>query len=729
MYINLPSKNHYRRPASYASKGYYSRRLAVDFAVPLITNVKNAKLLAEALVRKMPLDVSNIDAKSSHLTHTFPGLVNIGAFVPGLGVSDSQDLITSTAASLSGGFSTVIFLPLGTNGDIVDRQSLEQARSDVSGHAHCNYGFTIKATAANVDLMDDELQAEVKALFVSSSTPVSVIASHFSAWTSEKIIVTDAKGSELASVLLLASLHGRPVHVTDVRTLDDLLLISLSKSKQLKVTCDVSVYSLFFTAEQFPGVKVLPTAEVQNVLWQKLDIIDAFSVGAIPYLLASALGKPASACSGIGETLPLLLTAVSERKLTLDDVRRRLYDNPMNIFGISDQHNTRVEVVIGRRVKYNVHPSCWSPVLQTSGATHRVVIHGQTAFLDGSLFSTQSGRDISGLVVTHGAPAALIKDDQAALPPITSVVTQPSTLQIQYGPAAHIPQIQPHPAFHRRHILSVRQFSQKDIYDLFAIANEMRFQVERNGTVDTLKGKVLCTVFYEPSTRTSSSFDAAMKRCGGQVVQVAAETSSVQKGETLADTIRTLACYGDAVVIRHPQVGSAQEAAKYSPVPIINAGDGIGEHPTQALLDVYTIRCELGTVNDRTITLLGDLKNGRTVHSLVSLLCLYSVRLNFVAPTQLAMPYNVVSAARKAGVPVTICESLDEVLADTDVLYVTRVQRERFQSEAEWLLVKDAYRIDHAVLSRAKEDMIVMHPLPRLQGECLLGEVASHTYQ
>jgi carbamoyl-phosphate synthase/aspartate carbamoyltransferase len=201
------------------------------------------------------------------------------------------------------------------------------------------------------------------------------------------------------------------------------------------------------------------------------------------------------------------------------------------------------------------------------------------------------------------------------------------------------------------------------------------------------------------------------------VVQITPETSSVQKGETLADTIRTLACYGDAVVIRHPAVGSAQEAAKFSPIPVINAGDGIGEHPTQALLDVYTIRSELGTVNGRTITLLGDLKNGRTVHSLVSLLCSYSVRLNFVAPALLAMPSNVVSVARKAGVPVTICESLDEVLADTDVLYVTRVQKERFQSEAEWLVVKDAYRIDHAVLSRAKEDMIVMHPLPRLHGE------------
>jgi carbamoyl-phosphate synthase/aspartate carbamoyltransferase len=153
------------------------------------------------------------------------------------------------------------------------------------------------------------------------------------------------------------------------------------------------------------------------------------------------------------------------------------------------------------------------------------------------------------------------------------------------------------------------------------------------------------------------------------------------------------------------------------PFPILNAGDGTGEHPTQALLDVYTIRSELGTVNGRTVTLVGDLKNGRTVHSLVTLLCMYSVRLNFVSPTSLAMPTNVVSVARKAGVQVHECESLEEVLGETDVLYVTRVQKERFADEREWEQVKDVYRVDHAMLSRAKEDVIVMHPLPRVNGK------------
>ncbi|KAF7328960.1 Bifunctional pyrimidine biosynthesis protein [Mycena venus] len=706
MYINLPSKNHYRRPASYSSKGYHTRRMAVDFAVPLITNIKNAKLLAEALVRRLPLEVSSIDSKSSHRTHTFPGLINIAAFVPSLIEENSPDLIQVTKASISAGFTTSVIIPLDLKGSISDRTSLERAKANVAGGAHCNFALSIAASADNVQSLDEELQAEAKALFIpfdvsATSTPLSIVAAHFTAWPAEKPVVTDAKGSDLACILLLASLHNRSVHVTDVRSKDDLLLISLSKAKQLKVTCDVSVYALFFSREQFPACKFLPSSEDQGSLWQKLDLIDAFSVGATPYRLAL------------------------EGRLSLDDIRVRLHDNPVHIFGLPDQTQTHVEVVIGRKARFGKRETCWSPLEPTlvTGAIHRVVVHGNTAFLDGSLFSVPLGKDISSATINHPQvlgpvapkePEMVVSGNIMALSSMPSISSAHSFTQstgaFHATPAAPLSHNLAHPSFHRRHILSVKQFTHRDMYDLFSLAHEMRLQVERNGTLDILKGRVLCTLFYEPSTRTSSSFDAAMKRCGGEVVQINADTSSVAKGESLPDTIRTLGCYGDAIVIRHPDVGSAQLAAKFSPVPIINAGDGIGEHPTQALLDVYTIRSELGTVNGRTITLLGDLKNGRTVHSLVTLLSLYSVRLNFVSPPSLAMPASVIAVARKAGIPVTQCESLNEVLTDTDVLYVTRIQKERFESETEWNQVKDAYRVDHAVLSRAKEDMIVMHP-------------------
>lgn len=574
--------------------------MAVDFAVPLITNVKNAKLLAEALVRKMPLDVSSVDSKSSHRTHTFPGLINVGAFVPQLAVENSKDLVQATKASISAGFTTAIVIPVGHNTKIVDRPSLEQAKSNIAGAAHCNFALSVIASVDNVQLLDEELQAEAKALFISfnidaSQTSLSVIAAHFTSWPTDKPIVTNAKGSDLASVLLLASLHSRSVHVNDVRSKDDLLLISLSKARSLKVTCDVSVYSLFFTVEQFPASKLLPSTDDQKYLWEKLDVIDAFSVGATPYLFTLETGNIPSPWSGIEEALPLLLTAVTDGRLTLDDIRLRLHDNPVQIFGLPEQANTHVEVVIGRKTRFGKRPTCWSPLESgfVTGAIHRVVVHGHTAYLDGSLFSSPLGRDVSGATIKH-APSAgsvipngspILKPTEARHVNFLSLNTAntlggafPGPPSSSIHPAAHIP---PHPSFYRRHILSVKQFTHRDMHDLFALAHEMRLQVERSGTLDILKGRVLCSIFYEPSTRTSSSFEAAMKRCGGEVVQVSADNSSVQKGESLPDTIRTLGCYGDAIVLRHPDVGSAQLAAKFSPVPIINAGDGIGEHPTQ----------------------------------------------------------------------------------------------------------------------------------------------------
>lgn len=598
MYINLPSKNHYRRPASYASKGYHTRRMAVDFAVPLITNVKNAKMLTEALVRMLPLDVSTIDSKSSHETHTFPGFVNVTAFVPELAVPGSGDFAQVTEASIAAGFTTVLIIPVGVNSRTTDSASLDVARANVRGAAHCNFALSICASSQNI-AVDEELQAQAKSLFIlyqidGAPNSLSNVASHFTSWPSDKPIVTNAKGSDLASVLLLASLHNRSVHITDVLTNDDMLLITLSKAKQLKVTCDVSIYSLFFNTEQYPSATCLPSPEDQKALWSHMENIDIFSVGATPYRLAAETGHSASAKSGLGEALPLLLTAVTDGRLKLNDIRLRLHDNPILIFGLPEQASTQVEVVIGRKSAFTKKADCWSPLEKVSvtGSIHRVVVHGQTSFLDGAMTSSPLGREISSATVNHVSAALLSGSpfvramDGSSLSGMAALTMGPALQSAIQGPSAlnlfshHLP----HPSFHRRHILSVKQFTHQDVHDLFSLAHEMRLQVERNGVLDLLKGKVLCTAFYEPSTRTSSSFDAAMKRCGGQVVQITAESSSVAKGETLSDTIRTLACYGDAIVLRHPDVGSAQLAAKFSPVPILNAGDGIGEHPTQVCL-------------------------------------------------------------------------------------------------------------------------------------------------
>ncbi|MFN8443199.1 MAG: aspartate carbamoyltransferase [Caldilineaceae bacterium] len=269
--------------------------------------------------------------------------------------------------------------------------------------------------------------------------------------------------------------------------------------------------------------------------------------------------------------------------------------------------------------------------------------------------------------------------------------------------------------FYGQDILSVSQFDKVKLDYVFSVTQEMRTLVERFGSADLLRGKILTNLFYEPSTRTSSSFMAAMQRLGGQVIPInSVQYSSVSKGESLPDTIRTLECYSDLIVIRHPELGAAATAAKYASIPVINAGDGPGEHPTQALLDLFTILEALGQIDGLKIAMVGDLKYGRTVHSLTKLLLNYNVQFTFVSPDILPMPEDVLTRVIQTGHQFTQTQDVHEAISEVDVLYVTRVQKERFTDLSAYERVKDYYVVDAELLKRAKNNMIVMHPLPRI---------------
>lgn len=265
-------------------------------------------------------------------------------------------------------------------------------------------------------------------------------------------------------------------------------------------------------------------------------------------------------------------------------------------------------------------------------------------------------------------------------------------------------------------IISVKQFDIETLRYIFNRAREMRELVERRGSADLLKGKIEAALFYEPSTRTSASFIAAMERLGGSVIPITqgVQFSSVSKGETLADTIRTLEQYADVIVLRHPKIGAAQIAADYAGVPVINAGDGAGEHPTQALLDLFTIREELGHVDGLKVAMVGDLRYGRTVHSLTRLLTHFDVSLRFVSPEILRLPLTVMNEVIDAGIDVRETHDVADVIKNADVLYVTRVQKERFTDLAQYEDVKNQYEITPELMAYAKEKMVVMHPLPRV---------------
>jgi len=266
-----------------------------------------------------------------------------------------------------------------------------------------------------------------------------------------------------------------------------------------------------------------------------------------------------------------------------------------------------------------------------------------------------------------------------------------------------------------RHVITVHDLSVGEIVDVLDRAEGMLAIARGEAVTDRLKGKVLASIFFEPSTRTRLSFETAMNRLGGGVIGFAGpEASSVVKGETLADTIRMVSGYADAVVLRHSREGAARLAIEFSDVPIINAGDGAGQHPTQTLLDLFTIRREMGRLEGLNISLVGDLRYGRTVHSLALALAKFGNTINLVSPKGLEMPGEVVGYLEDAGMFGIACHSPDKIIPETDILYVTRIQKERFPDPVEYEKVAGMYRIDPSLVSRGSEDMIVMHPLPRV---------------
>lgn len=269
--------------------------------------------------------------------------------------------------------------------------------------------------------------------------------------------------------------------------------------------------------------------------------------------------------------------------------------------------------------------------------------------------------------------------------------------------------------FFDRDVVSMRDFSREDIEYILDLSEVMVPYARGEKMKHPLDGKILGNLFFEPSTRTRLSFESAAHRLGIDVIDVSQMSmTSISKGETLADTIRMVDAYCDAIVLRHPHDGAARLAANVSENPVINAGDGAGSHPTQTLLDLFTMKRAKGSIDGLNIVLVGDLKYGRTVHSLTDALTMFGAKLTFVAPDSLQMPKDIVNNLKKKGCNPSKTAVLEDVIDDADVLYVTRIQKERFPDPAEYNKVAGTYRIDNEMLREAKDDLIVMHPLPRV---------------
>lgn len=262
-----------------------------------------------------------------------------------------------------------------------------------------------------------------------------------------------------------------------------------------------------------------------------------------------------------------------------------------------------------------------------------------------------------------------------------------------------------------KHLVSITDFSKEEIFRILDLAGDF----EKNPNQNLLDNKVIATLFFEPSTRTRLSFESAISRLGGKYIGFTdASSSSVKKGESLKDTIMTVANYSDMIIMRHPIEGSARWASEVSRVPVVNAGDGANQHPTQTLLDLYSIRKTQGTLDNLNICFVGDLKYGRTVHSLLQAMAMFNTTYNFVSPKELRIPDEYKLFLDRKGLKYFEHRELDDVLKHADIIYMTRIQRERFSDPMEYEKTKNSYVLKKNMLENTKDNMKVLHPLPRV---------------
>ncbi|KAF7235886.1 CAD protein [Varanus komodoensis] len=819
--------------------GYRTRRLAVDYSVPLIIDIKCTKLFVEALgqIGGPPPLKMHVDCMTSQKLIRLPGLIDVHVHLRELGAAHKEDFASGTAAALAGGITLVCAMP-NTCPAVTDAGSFALVQKLAEAGARCDFALYVGASSDNAGSLGLLAGATAGLKMYLNDTfsdlkmdNVSLWMEHFEKWPKHLPIVAHAERQTVAAILMVAQLYQRPVHICHVARKEEILLVKAAKQKGIAVTCEVAPHHLFLCQEDLGRIgegrgqvrPMLGTREDMEALWDNLDTIDCFASDHAPHTLEEKLGKdPPPGFPGLETMLPLLLTAVSEGRLTVDDIVRRLYENPRRIFGLPVQEDTYVEVDLEQEGLVPPHTAFskarWTPFegMRVKGTVRRVILRGEVAYIDGQVLVPPGyGEDVrkwlcpaplsapakeilktperphpavptealrgrapsprragpmgdarfylaprihrasdpglpaadlrekavkkapeAGELALLGAPAGggrcplcRVVPCRAVPPPLTAALcpTDPATVQdgplYLAGPLPRQPSPQslPHPQtsplLHPlvgQHVLSVKQFTKGQLSHLFNVAHNLRMMVQKERSLDILKGKVMASMFYEASTRTSSSFAAAMCRLGGSVLPFTEATSSCQKGESLADSVQTMSCYADVLVLRHPQPGAVELAAKHCRKPVINAGDGVGEHPTQGLLDIFTIREELGTVNGMTITMVGDLKHGRTVHSLARLLTLYRITLRYVTPPSLRMPPEIFHFVASKGIKQEEFENIEEALPDTDVLYVTRIQKERFASVQEYEACFGQFILTPHIMTRAKKKMVVMHPMPRV---------------
>lgn len=636
--INLPMRNGgAKRVSSFITHGYRTRRMAVDLTIPLITDIKCTKLLIEAMriVGNVPVMKTHTDCMTSRNIKKLPGFIDVHVHLRDPGATHKEDFASGTAAALAGGVTIVLAMP-NTNPTITDRETFMLVQDISRLNARCDYGIYVGASSDNYNTIN-ELAPHAAALKMYLNQTFSTLQlndmmvweKHLKNWPKRAPLVVHAERQSTAAIIFLASVLDRSIHIAHVARKEEIAVIRAAKERGIKITCEVCPHHLFLSTKDISRIgngqsevrPVLCTPEDQAALWENIDIIDVFATDHAPHTIEEkASANPPPGFPGLETILPLLLNAVHEGRLTLDDIINKFHRNPRKIFNIPEQPNTYVEVDFDHEwVIPDVLPHSkakWTPFagMKVKGSVHRVVLRGEVAFIDGEVLVPPGfGQNIREYSVGHNEKLkkSMEKIDQIngdyvemnnkheILPiehingyaennefmsrwmsdtPVKAVVhfAQNDKIHRPISPSPRTrcdsagnsvlkdlvnlttaPSMAIQHGLYGKHIISVNMFTKEQLNDIFNLAQIFKSRVAKERPIDDiLRGKIMASVFYEVSTRTSCSFAAAMLRLGGRIIQMNESSSSVQKGESLEDSIAVMGSYADVVVLRHPAVGA-----------------------------------------------------------------------------------------------------------------------------------------------------------------------------
>jgi aspartate carbamoyltransferase len=723
--ISIPNKIKQNKKTN----GYFIRRLSIDYGIDILINTKCVKLYVNSIIgyHESSKQIGDCDVKTTNRYIKLPMCIDIHVHVREPGDEQKETWDTCSRAALKGGVGLICAMP-NTKPSCTNLDVYNLVDNLAKSKSVCDYMLFMGADGENYKDLET-MNSKVCAIkFYLNETfsnlkinDISVLRKYFIHCPDNMLMCFHAEVEMVGVVLYLASIYKKRVHICHISRKEEVEMIRDAKENGLDVTCEVTPHHLFIDDElvetlphSFRTVKpILNREEDRKSLWDNIDMIDCFATDHAPHLKQEKQTCGCPGFTGLETMLPLLLNAVNQGRLTIDDIANKCYHNPKRILRLNEDYGKDSYIEINLDKEYTISDkklvtkAGWSPFngVKVKGSLERFVFKNECVYNNGLATQINNGINVNiykNNIIFNNLTENNLEENSDNNSDINDEVND------DINEIYDINKL--------KNVINVSQFDRNNLRSLFKNACILKQNIKKHGKLDILKGKTIGLYFDEPSSRTYSSFYVAVKKLGGDVLTLNNSISSTQKGESLYDTLKCIESYCDLVVIRTRIKDSLIDLQERIKIPIINAGDGDGEHPTQALLDIFTIREERGTVNKLVVSIVGDLKYGRTVHSLVRLLSNYDIIFNFVSIKELELDNDTRHFLEERNIKYNNYNSINDIIDTTDVLYMTRIQKERLFKEIldDNILEKNLY-LTQEILTNAKQNMVIMHPLPRNQ--------------